>query len=90
MVLNLSDASISFGGERVELTKNEFRILRTLMENAGKIVTRDEIIERLWESDEFIDDNTLTVNVARLRKKLTALGIGELVRTKKGIGYIVE
>lgn len=90
VVLNLGDASVSYGGERTELTKNEFRILCTLMEHAGKIVTRDEIIERLWESDEFIDDNTLTVNVARLRKKLAELGTGELIRTKKGIGYIIE
>lgn len=89
-VLNLSDASLTYQEERAELTKNEFRILQTLFQNAGKIVSRDEIIERLWESDEFIDDNTLTVNVARLRKKLAALGIGDMIRTKKGIGYIVE
>ena len=70
MLLNLNDASLSYRGEKISLTKNEFRILQMLMENAGKIVARDDIIARLWESDEFIDDNTLTVNVARLRKKL--------------------
>ena len=76
--------------EKLELTKNEFRILQTLMEYKGKIVPRDEIIEKLWESDQFIDDNTLTVNVARLRKKLDIIGMGDMIRTKKGIGYIVE
>ena len=64
--------------------------LQILFERAGKIVSRDEIIERLCDSDEFIDDNTLTVNVARLRKKLESVGIADLIRTKKGIGYIVE
>lgn len=89
MLLNLSDATLAYGGEKTELTKNEFKILQTLMENAGKIVSRDEIITRLWESDAFIDDNTLTVNIARLRKKLEALGIEDVVKTKKGIGYIL-
>ena len=60
------------------------------MEKAGQIVSRDEIIERLWESDEFIDDNTLTVNVARLRRKLYSMGITDVIKTKKGIGYIIE
>ena len=68
MLLNLNDASLSYKGEKISLTKNEFRILQMLMENVGKIVARNDIIARLWESDEFIDDNTLTVNVARLRK----------------------
>ena len=77
-------------GEKLELTKNEFRILQILMENAEKIVSRDEIIARLWESDEFIDDNTLTVNVARLRKKLESLGAKDLIRTKKGVGYFLK
>ncbi len=90
IVLNLSDATLSYEGEKLELTKNEFRILQTLMEYKGKIVPRDEMIEKLWESDQFIDDNTLTVNVARLRKKLDIIGMGDMVRTKKGIGYIVE
>ena len=67
---NLNDASLSYKGEKMSLTKNEFRILQMLMENSGKIIARDDIIARLWESDEFIDDNTLTVNMTRLRKKL--------------------
>lgn len=90
MMLNLSDATVLYENTKLELTKNEFRILQILFERAGKIVSRDEIIERLWDSDEFIDDNTLTVNVARLRKKLESAGIEELIRTKKGIGYMVE
>ena len=90
LVLNLGDATVEFGGERLELTKNEFRILQILMENAEKIVPRDEIIARLWESDEFIDDNTLTVNVARLRRKLESLGARDLIRTRKGIGYFLK
>lgn len=90
MLLNLGDATLSFGGEKAELTKNEFKIMQTLLENAGRIVSRDEIITRLWESDAFIDDNTLTVNMARLRKKLETLGAEDVIRTKKGIGYILE
>lgn len=90
MMLNLSNATLSLGEKRIELTKNEFRILQMLFENAGRIVSRDAIMTKLWESDAFIDDNTLTVNVARLRKKLEVFGIHDLVKTKKGIGYLVE
>lgn len=90
LVLKLNDAVANFKGEEKELTKNEFRILRLLMERAGRIVSRDELIEKLWESDEFIDDNTLTVNVTRLRRKLGSIGASDLIRTKKGIGYIIE
>ena len=87
MMLNLSDASLLCGEIRIELTKNEFRIMQILFENAGKIVSRDEIINRLWESDEFIDDNTLSVNMNRLRKKLDIFNIAHLIQTKKGLGY---
>ena len=90
MILNLNDASFSYKEKNVSLTKNEFRILQMLMENAGKIIARDDIIARLWESDEFIDDNTLTVNVARLRKKLENAGMENWIRTKKGIGYYLK
>ena len=90
IVLTLSDATVNVKGQEKELTKNEFRILRLLMEKAGHIVPRDEIIGNLWESDEFIDDNTLTVNITRLRKKLESLGASDVIRTKKGIGYIIE
>lgn len=90
VILNLNDATIVYGENKLELTKNEFKILQSLMEHAGKIVSRDDIIERLWESDEFIDDNTLTVNVARLRKKLESIRLGHMIITKKGIGYMVK
>ena len=90
MLLNLNDASLSYKGEKISLTKNEFRILQMLMENSGKIIARDDIIARLWESDAFIDDNTLTVNVARLRKKLENVGMEGRIKTKKGIGYYLD
>lgn len=90
MSLNLSDATFTHQGIRNELTKNEFKILQILLENKGKIVSRDDLMTRLWESEEFIDENTLTVNVARLRKKLAAAGLANMIITKKGIGYMVE
>ena len=77
-------------GQKLELTKNEFKILQMLLENTGKIVSRESIMTRLWDSNEFIDDNTLTVNVARLRKKMEQIGLGGKIITKKGIGYMVE
>lgn len=89
-VLNVSDGTLSANGERVDLTKNELRILRLLMENRGRIVTREELMNALWQSDEFVDENTLSVNVNRLRKKLSAAGLDEdLIRTKKGAGYLI-
>lgn len=90
VILNLNDASLTFNNEKIELTKNEFKILQILMENTGKIVRRDGIMERLWASDEFIDDNTLTVNMTRLRRKMEEIGIKDLITTKKGIGYVIE
>lgn len=90
LLLNLGDASVAYKEQRLALTKNEFRILQILLENSGKIVSRDTIITGLWESDEFIDDNTLTVNVSRLRKKMEELGLFGFIKTKKGIGYIIE
>ena len=81
---------VAYAGVQAELTKNEMGILKTLLEQKGKIVTRDKLMERLWESDSFIDDNTLTVNVARLRKKLEEVGIEDMIKTRKGIGYVVD
>lgn len=89
-VLNLNDASLTLNNEKIELTKNEYKILKLLFEAEGNIVSRDTIMTRLWESDSFIDDNTLTVNIARLRKKLEAYGFGNLIKTKKGMGYAVK
>ncbi len=90
VVLNLNDATVTYKEAKLDLTKNDFKILQLLLERAGKIVRREEIMERLWESDEFIDDNTLTVNMTRLRKKLEGIGICDYITTKKGIGYLVE
>ena len=88
-VLNLNDNSVSVGGERVELTKNEFRILCTLLENRGRIVSRDALMLRLWNDDCFVEENTLTVNVTRLRRKLEAHGLGNAIVTRPGSGYII-
>ena len=88
-ILNTSDASLTYNGERIELTKNDYRILRTLMENKGKVVSRDTLMERLWETDSFVDENALTVNIARLRKKLEQAGLSEFIVTKKGMGYLI-
>jgi two-component system, OmpR family, response regulator protein BraR/BceR len=90
VVLSLSNATIEYKDTKLELTKNEFKILQILLENIGKVISRDVIMVRLWESDSYIDDNTLTVNVTRLRKKLSEIGICDFVKTKKGIGYMVE
>ena len=89
-VLNTDDSTLTYHGERVELTKNEYRILQVLMENKGKTVSRDVLMQRLLESDSFVDENTLSVNVARLRKKLDGAGLENFIATKKGMGYIVE
>ena len=88
-VLNLNDGSVRRGGEKLELTKNEFRILRTLLENRGSIVSRDALMLRLWDDDCFVEENTLTVNVARLRRKLEGLGLENVVVTRPGSGYII-
>lgn len=89
-ILNLLDAAMTYQGKRAEFSKNEFQIIALLMENTGSIVSRDTIMMQLWDSDNFIDDNTLTVNVTRIRKKLKEIGLEDFVRTKKGIGYMIE
>ena len=89
-ILNMNDQTFTYNGKRMELTKNEYRILQSLLENIGKVVSRDNIMMKLWESDDFIDDNTLTVNVTRLRKKLEQAGLKDYIKTKKGTGYIIE
>lgn len=90
MIFDAGKGLVAYENARVELTKNEMGILRILLEQKGRIVTRDKLMERLWESDNFIDDNTLTVNVARLRKKLEEIGIFDMIKTRKGIGYVVD
>ena len=87
MLLNLSDATLLYQEQKVELTKNELKILQILIENKTQVVTRETLMTRLWESDMYVDENTLSVNVNRLRKKLTSIGLEDSILTKKGIGY---
>lgn len=89
-VLNLKEASLYYNKEKIDLTKNEFRILQILMENKNEVVSRDKIMKKLWDNDSFIDDNTLTVNLNRLRKKLETNNLKDFIVTKKGLGYIIH
>ena len=79
-----------YQGEKIELTKNEYRILKSLLDQKGRIVSREKLMEKLWESDSFVDENTLSVNVNRLRKKLEAAGLPNFIATKVGMGYLIE
>lgn len=88
--LNLYDNSVSYNRKRIELTKNEFRILQILLENQGKIVSRDTLMTKLWQSDLYVEENTLTVNVGRLRKKLDEIGLANIIVTRTGSGYIIQ
>lgn len=88
-VLNPSRCTLTWNGHDIDLTKNELRILEILLEHAGKAVSRDAIMTKLWESDSFVDDNTLTVNITRLRKKLEGKGLKDFIIIKKGLGYMV-
>ena len=89
LTLNLLSAEITYGGKSLPLTKNELGILKLLMGNKGNILPREAIMDELWQSEEFIDENTLNVNIARLRKKLSALGLPDYLKTKRGLGYYV-
>lgn len=88
-ILNLYDTTLTYEGKKISLTKNEFRILQTLMENKGRLVSRDTLMTRLWETDNYIEENTLTVNIARLRRKLENAGLDDFIKTKVGEGYII-
>lgn len=88
--LNTGDDTLELGGEKIPLTKNEYRILLCLMENKGKVVSRERLMELLWKTQQFVDENTLTVNIGRLRKKLDAAGLTDFITTKVGVGYLVE
>lgn len=90
VILNLGDNSVFYNDHKIELTKNEFRILHSLMRENGKIVSRDKLMRYLWEDESFVDDGTLTVNINRLRNKLEDIGLGELIVTKKRQGYMVS
>ena len=88
--MSANDTSVFYEGRRLELSKNEYRILQVLMQAGGAVVPRETLMQRLWESDSFVDENTLTVNVARLRKKLEGIGLTDYIATKKGLGYSVR
>lgn len=90
LILDLKSMEISFGEKSLELSKNEFKILETLMVNKGNVVSRDKLMTSLWSTDIYIDDNTLTVNISRLRKSLAGLGVDNFIKTKQGMGYYVE
>ena len=89
-VLNTGDNTLTFEGKEIPLSKNEYRILLTLLENKGSVVSRERLMERLWQTDSFVDENTLTVNVGRLRKKLDGAGLPGFVETRFGVGYLVK
>ncbi len=89
-ILSTGEGTLSYKNEKIPLSKNEYRILLTLLENKGRVVSRDRLMERLWETDSFVDENTLSVNVNRLRRRLEAAGLKDFITTKFGVGYIVE
>lgn len=89
-ILNLNEMSLVYRDKKVELSKNEFRILQTLMENKGKVVSRNTLMTRLWEDDCYVEENTLTVNITRLRKRLEQIGLTDFIETKTGKGYFIH
>ncbi len=89
-VLSASESRLLYAGQVIDLTKNECRILDCLMGSAGRVVSREKLMQKLWETDCFVDENTLTVNINRLRKKLDAAGLAGFIATRHGIGYIIE
>ena len=90
VILNLADATLLYEGETLELSKNEYRIILTLLERTGSVVSRETLMEKLWATDSFVDENTLTVNVARLRKRLAGIELSDFIETRKGLGYMIK
>ena len=90
VILNLADATLLYEGETLELSKNAYRIILTLLERTGSVVSRETLMEKLWATDSFVDENTLTVNVARLRKRLAGIGLSDFIETRKGLGYMIK
>ena len=90
VILNTSEATLVYEEEKLDLSKNEYRILLTLLEDKNQVVSREMLMEKLWATDSFVDENTLTVNVARLRKRLESIGLSDFIETKKGLGYIIK
>ena len=89
MKVNLSNGTVSYSDKIIEITKNELKIISYLIKNKGKIVSREELMNYLWDCEMFIDDNTLSVNVTRIRKKLAEIGLSNIIETRRGLGYIV-
>ena len=89
-MLNTGDNSLTYQGKQISLSKNEYRILLELMKSRGKVVSREKLMEALWQTDFFVDENALTVNVGRLRKKLEAAGLTDFIETKFGVGYRID
>ena len=89
-LLHTGEQSLMYGEEKISLSKNEYRILFVLMENKGRVVSREKLMEQLWETDCFVDENTLSVNVNRLRKRLDSAGLSDFIQTKFGVGYLIE
>ena len=89
-VLNTNNNTLTYNGTEIDLARNEYRILLTLVQNKNKVVSREKLMEALWETDCYVDENTLTVNVGRLRKTLEGIGLKDLIKTKFGVGYILE
>ena len=89
VLLNLGDSTLTYKDEKIQLSKNEFRILTVLLKNKGKVVSREKLMEALWETDNFVDENTLSVNVNRLRKRLSAAGLADFITTQFGVGYLI-
>lgn len=88
--LHVTNSTIEFNGTRTEISRNEFILLQLLMRNIGKIISREDLMQALWNDEQFVDDNTLTVNVNRLRRKIAALGVEDFIVTRKGMGYLIE
>ena len=88
--LDLGTGVLEYEGAQLELTKNELKVLQCLLEKSGHVVSRDELMMRLWQTDSFVDENTLTVNITRLRRRLENIGLGDFIKTRKGLGYIIE
>ena len=89
-VLDTGDNTLRYRVEKLELSRNEYRILQVLLEHKGNTVSRETLMQKLWETDSFVDENTLTVNMARLRRKLAGIGLEDFIHTKKGMGYLIE
>ncbi|PAE31360.1 response regulator transcription factor [Bacillus sp. 7884-1] len=88
--LNVTNSTIGFNGQSTELSRNEFILLQLMMRNVGKILSREDLMQALWNEEQFVDDNTLTVNVNRMRRKIASLGLEDFIATRKGMGYVIE